>query len=372
MQGGFDLAVIGGGMVGSAIAYGCAMRGARVALLDEGDVAFRASRANFGLVWGQSKGEAMPAYAAWTKLSIALWRDFAERASSLAGRDVQYVANGGLNYCLGEQEFAEKGDFVRRRHNQGWAGMRLLDRRELQAMMPATPLGPEVMGAIFDAADGQVNPLTTFRAMHAGVRAHGGVHLPGAAVTAVERTGAGFVVTRADGAVLHAAKVVVAAGVATQKIAAMVGLDVPVRPVRGQNIVTERLAPMLPLPASALRQTSDGTVQIGVTNEDDGRYEIPTTAEALARMARRAIRVLPALEHANMIRTWAGLRPMTPDSFPAYAESETHPGAYVAICHSGVTLAAVHAGPLAEGILSGRLPDLAQELHPRRFHVPTH
>lgn len=368
----FDVAVLGGGMVGSAIAYGCARRGARVAMLDEGDTAFRASRANFGLVWGQSKGDGMPAYAEWTRLSIALWRDFAERASSLAGRDVQYRPIGGLNYCVGEEELAQKSDFVRRRHNQGWASIRMLDRPALQALMPATPLGPEVLGAIFDPADGQVDPLTTFRAMHAGVHAHGGAHLPGAPVTAVSRDGGGFTVTRADGATLRADKVVVAAGIATQTIAAMVGLDVPVRPVRGQNIVTERLSPMLPLPASALRQTADGTVQIGVTNEDDGRVEIPTTAEALARMARRAIKVLPPLANANMVRTWAGLRPMTPDGYPAYAESETHPGAYVAICHSGVTLAAVHAGPLAEGILSGRLPDLAQDLHPRRFHVPTH
>jgi len=365
----FDLAVLGGGMVGSAIAYGCAVRGARVALLDEGDTAFRASRANFGLVWGQSKGDGMPPYANWTQQSIALWRDFAETASALAGRDVQYRATGGMTLCLSEEEVAVRSDFVRRRHNQGWHRLRMLDRREMEELMPGCPLGPDVLGASFDPADGSVDPLTTYRAMHAGVRAHGGVHLPGAPVTSVERTGAGFVVGRADGTRVVADKVVVAAGIATTKLAAMVGLDVPVRPVRGQNIVTERLTPLLPMPVSALRQTGDGTVQIGVTNEDDGRLEIPTTTEALARMARRAIRVLPPLARASMVRSWAGLRPMTPDGYPAYAESETHPGAFVAVCHSGVTLAAVHAGPLAEGILSGRLPQDAADLHPRRFHV---
>ena len=63
----FDLAIIGGGMVGSAIAYGAAKRGARTVLLDEGDVAFRAARGNFGLVWTQTKGDKMPAYAAWSR-----------------------------------------------------------------------------------------------------------------------------------------------------------------------------------------------------------------------------------------------------------------------------------------------------------------
>jgi glycine/D-amino acid oxidase-like deaminating enzyme len=117
-------------------------------------------------------------------------------------------------------------------------------------------------------------------------------------------------------------------------------------------------------------------VQIGVTTEDDGLYETPTTAAALATMAARAIRVLPPLARARMVRAWAALRPMTPDGFPAYAESPTHPGCFVAVCHSGVTLAAVHAGPLAEGILTGRLPEFANELHPSRFagmsHVQAH
>lgn len=372
MEDDFDLAVLGGGMVGSAIAYGCASRGARVVLLDEGDTALRASRANFGLVWGQSKGDAMPAYANWTQRSIALWSAFAERTSSLAGYDVQYRAQGGLNFCLDAQELETRQDFVRRRHNQGWPGLQMLDRQALDDLMPGCPLGPDVLGASFDPTDGHVNPLTTYRALHAGIGVHGGVYSPGAPVTAIAHQGAGFVVTRADGATLRAAKIVVAAGVATTKLAAMVGIDVPVRPVRGQNIVTERLPPMLPLPASALRQTGDGTVQIGVTTEDDGRLDIPTTTAALAKMARRAIRVLPRLAEARMVRSWAGLRPMTPDGYPAYAESETHPGAFVAVCHSGVTLAAVHAGALAEGILNGRLPDAVADMHPRRFHVQAH
>jgi hydrogen cyanide synthase HcnC len=64
-----DVAVIGGGLVGSAIAWGLAASGKRVALLDEGDVAFRASRGNFALVWVQSKGLGMPEYARWTRAS---------------------------------------------------------------------------------------------------------------------------------------------------------------------------------------------------------------------------------------------------------------------------------------------------------------
>lgn len=367
---GCDVAVIGGGMVGSAIGYGCAARGARVALLDEGDVALRAARGNFGLVWGQSKGDNMPAYAAWTRHSIALWPALAERLSALAGRDVQYRNPGGLTFCLDEAELAARRDFVRRRHNQGHQSVRMLDRHELRDLMPGCPLGPDVAGASFDPQDGHVDPLTTLRGLHAGLHAAGGAHLPGAPVTAIAPAPGGWRLLRADGAAIVARRVVIAAGVATTRLAALVGLDVPVRPVRGQNIVTERLAPILPLPASALRQTGDGTIQIGVTTEDDGLYETPTTTAALARMAARALRVLPPLGAARMVRAWAALRPMTPDGCPAYAESPTHPGCFVAVCHSGVTLAAIHAGPLAEAILAGALPETMAELHPRRFAGP--
>ncbi|MEO8442932.1 MAG: FAD-dependent oxidoreductase, partial [Betaproteobacteria bacterium] len=83
----FDSLVIGGGLVGSAVAYGLARRGLKVALLDEGDVAFRASRGNFGLVWVQSKGLGVPEYQRWSRQSSALWDDFAVELKQESGVD---------------------------------------------------------------------------------------------------------------------------------------------------------------------------------------------------------------------------------------------------------------------------------------------
>jgi glycine/D-amino acid oxidase-like deaminating enzyme len=61
---------------------------------------------------------------------------------------------------------------------------------------------------------------------------------------------------------------------------------------------------------------------------------------------------------------------MTPDSYPIYAESQTHPGAFVTLCHSGVTLASAHATLLADSIAAGRLPSSFDAFHHRRFDVP--
>ncbi|MBM3522370.1 MAG: FAD-dependent oxidoreductase, partial [Alphaproteobacteria bacterium] len=142
--------------------------------------------------------------------------------------------------------------------------------------------------------------------------------------------------------------------------------DVPVRPVRGQNIVSERMRMVLRMPASALRQTTDGQIQIGVSNEEVG-FDERTTIGELSRMAARACTVLPILRGASMIRSWGALRPMTPDGLPVYVESAEHRGGFVAACHSGVTLAPMHAGPLAEAMLGAGLGQAFESFHPRRF-----
>ena len=363
----FDVMVVGGGMVGSAIAYGLARAGARVALLDEGDLALRAARGNFGLVWTQSKGDGMPGYVALTRESALAWHDFSQEISGLAGRDIGYRQAGGLDFCLTQADYDERAARIARLHNQSGRqapNMVMLDRAALQAIMPGTRLGERVLGALLCHDDGHVNPLYLLRGLHAGLRHAGGVHLPGAPVSAIAATGGHFVARR-EGGDVAADKVVVAAGVHTSRLAAMVGIDLPVRPVRGQNIVTERLPPLLPLPASALRQTQEGVVQIGVTYED-GVDDPATTVAGLAKMAARAVRVLPDLAHARMVRAWGALRPMTPDGFPAYAASASHPGAFACACHSGVTLAAAHARIVAPAILAGDLGPLAC-FDPARF-----
>ena len=99
-----DVIVAGGGLVGSAVAYGLARRGLTVTVLDEGDVAFRASRGNFGLVWVQSKGVGVPEYQRWTRLSSETWTDFARELESETGVDTGHERPGGVTLCLSEAE----------------------------------------------------------------------------------------------------------------------------------------------------------------------------------------------------------------------------------------------------------------------------
>jgi glycine/D-amino acid oxidase-like deaminating enzyme len=366
-----DVIVIGAGTVGAAIAYGLVRKKLSVELLDGDDGDLRAARANFGLVWLQGKGINMPAYQALTGSSVDLWPEFNRELGELTHTDLQYERNGGLQFCLGEEEFENRRLHLQRLHNQlgaDEANWEMLDRPALEKLVPKVPLGPDVSGASFGRRDGHANPLKLLAALLTGFQRHGGHLRTRAQVRSIVPGQGSFTVTFGDEKV-SAPRVVIAAGLGSPALARYVGLDIPLRPQRGQILVTERFAPFLPLPSSGFRQTSDGTIMIGATQEEVG-FDTSTTSTAARTLATKLTRIVPALASATLVRQWAGLRIMTPDSYPIYTQSEAHPGAFVALCHSGVTLAAVHAVRIADAITAGALPASLDVFHQRRFDVP--
>jgi glycine/D-amino acid oxidase-like deaminating enzyme len=117
----FDAAVVGGGVVGTAVARGLLGAGLSTCILDEGDVAHRASRGNFALIWVQSKGLGMARYGAWTRASSDAWADFAADLRAETGIDVAHQRPGGFSLCLSEEELEKRRTALARMHNQpGW------------------------------------------------------------------------------------------------------------------------------------------------------------------------------------------------------------------------------------------------------------
>lgn len=366
-----EVIVVGAGMVGAAIGYGLTGLNRRVLMLDGADTDFRAAKANFGLVWAHGKGIGNQAYQRLTIDACRSWPGFADRLEDETGIALAYERKGGLHFCMSEAELANRSTQMDVWHSQTpdlAPSVDVLDRAELLRRFPSMRLGADVAGATLGELDGQVNPLRLLAALHAAYLSRGGELRSNHAVTEISSLPGGGFEVAAGSYRARAERVVVAAGLGASAIGPMVGLDVPLRPSRGQLLVTERLAPLLPIPASGLRQTNEGTVMIGVTQEDMG-FDMSTTAEGAVRMTRRALRILPELARAKLVRHWSGLRVMTPDGIPVYASSVSHPGADIATCHSGVTLASFHAGTYAKALADGALPDFLRTFHHERFNV---
>jgi Glycine/D-amino acid oxidases (deaminating) len=365
----YDVAVVGGGLVGAATSWGLAREGLRVALLDEGDRAVRASRGNFALVWVQSKGLGLAPYAGWTIRSSNQWGGFADLLKQETGLDVSFQRPGGFHLALSEKELEARANVLKRLHNQpGIVDYKteILDHDEVAKMLP--DIGPEVVGASYCRLDGHVNSLRLFRTLHTAINARSVSYLPSHRVENITQEAGEFRLHTTQGEV-RAARVALAAGNANMRLAPMVGLEAPMRPERGQIVVTERLRPFLNYPVVTLRQTDEGTVMIGDSKEESTD---PTglTIGVSSTEAERAVRQFPLLRNVNVVRTWSAIRVMTRDGFPIYDQSESHPGAFVLCCHSGVTLCANHALTVAPMIARGALDQaLVASFSARRFHV---
>ncbi|WP_137045312.1 FAD-binding oxidoreductase [Pseudolabrys sp. FHR47] len=366
----YDIAVVGGGVLGSAIAFGLARDGQRVVVLDEGDIAKRASRGNFALVWVQSKGLGMPAYTGWTIRSTQSWPQLEAELKERTGLDVCLEQTGGFNICLSEREMEARRAMMRQIHAQEGVAkyeVALLDRSEVEKMLPG--IGQDVVGGSFCPLDGHVNALRLFHAFHLANHRLGIDYRPNHRVGGIDYDSGLFRIHTSRGEI-EAGKIVLAAGNANAHLAPMVGLSAPMQfNCRGQIVVTERLQRFMRYPIGTLRQTDEGTVMIGDSYEDstdDGGMNFAINSV----MLDRAQRTFPFLANVNIIRSWSCLRVMTQDGFPIYDQSETCPGAFVACCHSGVTLAAVHAYVLAPMIARGSLDaQQTQVFSAQRFHV---
>ncbi len=359
-----EICVIGGGIVGLAIALGLIRNGHQVVVLDESDIAFRASRGNFGLVWVQGKGDTMPEYATISRHSARLWQPLADSLRDSTGIDIQLQQKGGLFFCMTEQELQARHQMLTKMQQAagGDYPFQTLDLKQVQALEPEA--GPEVAGATLGPEDGHVNPLLFFRAMTEQFLQLGGKIVHSGKVSGIKSHHSGFMVTCHDkgfDSVWHCEKVVLAAGLGNKELAPMVGLHAPVEPNLGQVLISERIKPFLSYPTGHVRQTNEGTIQIGDSKEDVG-FNTDTRIDVLAQIANRARKMYPILNKVRLVRTWGALRVMTPDGYPIYQQSSECPGAYVVTCHSGVTLGALHQGPIADWISQSTISQSTTQL----------
>ena len=312
----FDVAVIGGGIVGLCLAWFLAQDGCGVAVIDDGRHSGTSANAGSLHVQMQSRfmrlypdlvpglESALPLYP----LAVAFWQEIAGRL----GEDIELKVTGGLMVAENPEQFHFLATKCAREKRLE-LDVAMLDRADLDRVAPY--LGPAVVGAELCETEGKVNPLLANRAIRRQALRLGAVHRTGERVTAIERTPGGFGLSTSRGNV-SARRLVVAAGAGSRAIGAMLGVPIPAEAEPLHLNVTEPTPPLIghlvqhadrPI---TLKQLAAGHVVIGGgwPARIAGDEAFPTVEpSSLIGNVTLAQHVVPRIGHLRLLRSWAGI-----------------------------------------------------------------
>lgn len=374
----YEVTIVGGGIIGLAIAWRAAQRGLATVVLERGDALARGStHAAAGMLAPVSEAHLLERELLRLGLaSAARYPAFVEELADASGEDVALLRCGTLAVARDRDE-AEALDRERRvREQLGLTVERLLPsaarRRE-----PA--LAPTVRLALEAPDDHAVDPRHLAAALARAVVHAGGEIRLGAAVAAVRHDGGRVTgVTLADGERIAGGQVVIAAGAWTEAIG---GLPpdalVPVRPVKGQILrLRDPAGPglvtrVLRMDPGYLVPRGDGRYVLGATMEERG-FDTDVTAGGVFELLRDASELVPGISELVLEELEAGLRPGTPDNAPALGPGALD-GLHWATGHhrNGVLLAPITADAMLAA-LAGEPPDeLVAPFAPGRFAQST-
>lgn len=371
LPGSSEVVVVGGGIIGCAIAYYAAREGLEVTLVERGEIGAGTSTRCDGNILAIDKDPGFD-----SQMSLKSQELVAALARELD--DFEYRAPGSILVCETEAEMEAARSWVERQRQAGLA-FRMLDRHELKDDSPY--FAPDLLGGLECASDSTVNPVLLVYALARGAARLGARILPFTEVTGFRREPDGSIagVQTTQGSIATR-RVVNAGGVWAPALAAMVGVKVPIQPRKGHILVASRTFPVsrrkvmefgyLISKFGGQRQVDAETERYGVALVFEptavGNFLIGSSRQfvgvnaavdprVIATVARRAIRFYPVMREIPVIRSYAGLRPWTPDHLPVISPAPWVPGYYVAAGHEGdgISLAAV-TGKVISEMLAGK------------------
>lgn len=311
-----EVIVIGGGIAGCTTAYFLAADGVDVTLLEQYELNTLASGSNAGSLHAQIQPEPFVALGeTWARQflpalplyieAMSLWRDI----GSALDTDLEVAQEGGIVVAANDQEMRILEAKSGLERSAGLA-TELLNMSELRDRAPY--ISRHMVGAAFCPIEGKANPLMAASAFAAAARSRGATIQQRHRVAAIRSSGAGYEIDTNNGS-FRAARIVNAAGIEAGRVAALLGGHVDMQSFPIQLSVTEPIDPLIGhlvysgSEMLTLKQTKTGTVLIGggwpATLDDQKRPQVKSNS--LRGNLRVALDVVPALESANIIRTWA-------------------------------------------------------------------
>ena len=384
----YDVIIVGGGIIGCSVAYYLSKRNQKVLLLEKRDHAQGSAGATDGVVSYHTKkpGAQMDLAVQSLKLYQTLEKEL--------GESIEFVPDcGGMQLAENKDQWDMLSKIADKQRESG-VDIRMISVSEARKIEPQ--LAPDLYGVLYAPCGGKVEPIKlTMAFLHAAKRQ--GVEVKNhLGVTEIKKDSAGKVtgVVTEDGRFYEAPKVVISSGSWSAEVGKMAGLNLPIKPRRGQLLVTEAVGPfmhctfqcalynvikfmpetikdpkVLHIGASlSIHQTKNGGLLIGGTREWAG-FDRFNSLEAVEAIAHRALRFFPALKDVSVIRAFAGLRPYTPDGKALIGGTKKVPGLYLAAGHEGdgIALAPITGKLLSEEIVDGKSSYSLEPFSPDRF-----
>ncbi|MGH7102224.1 MAG: NAD(P)/FAD-dependent oxidoreductase [Acetobacteraceae bacterium] len=348
MSTGASVVVIGGGVTGLSTAWWLCRSGVEVVVLEKGIVGWEAS--------GRNGGGATHPMSPLFREEQRLWPMLDE----MLGYPTEY-RRGRIRVGLGPEELAMYERGAKLAEEQGFAVERL-DPEALHQLVPW--VGDQVAGGLLYHFGGHANPQRTVQAYAWAIQDLGGTIIQHRTVTGITVRGGKAVSVEIDGGAIGCDAVVIAAGPHIGRIAAEIGVTVPVAPARAEMIVTEPL-PLIRhggVDGNGLygRQTLRGNLAYGGGPHEwleitDARTPRPVNSPVVRSLARRLAELFPKIAHVRMIRSWAGVIENTPDGRPILDRLEEPSNVVIGTMSSvgfGLSPASGHA--LADLVTKGR------------------
>jgi glycine oxidase len=364
-----EIVIVGGGIMGCALAYDLTKRGAEVLLLERRELAREASWASAGIISPPS-----PGYGAKAELALrsyARYRGLVEEIEDASGISTGWTSRGIVNVATSENEAALR-ETLRWQQEHG-LNASWLDAAELHGHEPALRADGAFSGGLYnpDAASLLLGEFARGLARAASQR--GAVVREQCAVLDIETSGGRASGVRTIDGTVAAGTVVIAAGAWSRQFSDAVGSRIPTRPVRGQMLAVANA----PVPLKGVIQgaggylvpRADGTVAVGATEEHDAGFVAEVTPAGVAWLIDLIDRLTPSLKDGRLVATWAGLRPASDDDELILGKVPTLENVWVCSGHfrSGALLAPGTSEALAESIISGKIDTSLAPFDPGRF-----
>jgi len=360
-----DAVVVGGGVIGTSIAYYLSKKGVKVTLLERGRVGGQASNVAAGALSPPLARDLDP-YSRMALLSLAMFPELSYELYENSGIDIEFSRCGELSLALTQSD-ADYFHDLQNSNNEGhieWIDT--LGLKEYQQGISST-----VLGALYESNGGKVNNQRLSEAYAKAAVNLGADIRPFSEVTGLLRSGLTITGVRTVDSEFHAKYVILSAGPWTRSLAENVGSNFPMEPVKGVNLCVrpDNLLVTRVLHASwgTLVPRNDGTLIVGGTIEHMG-FDDRVTASSVRDIIELMVAMLPSLESAEVNWALAGLRPNSSDDLPLIGNVVPWDGLYVATAHyrNGILLSPITGRLLSEFVL-GEESELIRHFSPRRF-----